>query len=153
MPAHTDVASHTDAIYAISATLPATYDAAGYASTTITYTEIGKVSSFLPYGANRTVNAWRPIRGPVEYMKGTPEYGSGDMQMGDIPADPGQVILAAAEASSAHYSLKITYPDGEVHYLDVINSKWQLSGGGEGVPMVRTATLNVCKRPVVVPAT
>lgn len=153
MTAHTAVASHTDATYAISAGLPATYDASGYAATTITYTAIGKVQDFMAYGSKRPVNTWKPISGAAEYTKGTPEYGQGQMTMGDVPADAGQVILKAAEASSAHYSMKITYPDGEVHYLDVINAGWELSGGKEGAPMLRTATLAICKAPVIVAAT
>jgi len=152
MTAHTAVASHTDAIYAISASLPATYDAGGYAATTITYTTIGKVADFLPYGSKRNVSEFVPITGAVEFTKGAPRYGQGALVMGDIPADAGQVILKAAEASSAHYSVKITYPDSEVHYLDVLVSGWELSGGKEGAPMIRTATLNICKAPVIVAA-
>ena len=150
--AHTGVASHTDALYAISATLPATYDAAGYGATSIVYTAIGKVSDFLPYGSKRSVNEFVPITGAVEFMKGAPRYGQGDMMMGDIPADAGQVILKAAEASANHYSLKITYPDNEIHYLDVIVAGWVLSGGKEGAPMIRTATLGISRAPVVVAA-
>jgi len=152
MAAHTAVASHTDVIYAVSASLPATYDASGYAATTITYTAIGKVSDFLPYGSKRALNEWIPITGAVEYTKGAPRYGQGAMMMGDIPADAGQVILKAAEASANHYSMKITYPDSEVHYLDIVVAGWELSGGKEGAPMVRTATLGICKAPVVVAA-
>jgi len=152
MTAHVSVASHTDAIYAVSASLPATYDAAGYGATTITYTAIGKVSDFLPYGSKRALNEWIPIAGAVEYTKGAPRYGQGAMMMGDIPADAGQVILKAAEASANHYSMKITYPDSEVHYLDIVVAGWELSGGKEGAPMVRTATLGICKAPVVVAA-
>lgn len=152
MPAHTAVASHTDAVYAISATLPLTYDAAGYGSTLVTYTAIGKIQDFLPYGSKRNVNEFVPINGPVEYTKGAPRYGSGDMMMGDIPADAGQVILRAAEVSANHYSLKITYADGEIHYMDVINSSWVLSGGKEGAPVIRTAMLSICKPPVIVAA-
>lgn len=151
--AHTSVASHTDAVYSISAGLPATYDAAGYGATTITYTAIGKVSDFIQYGSSRNVNEWIPISGAVEYTKGAPRYGSGDMMMGDVPADAGQVILKAAEVSANHYSLKIVYSDTETHYLDVIVSKWQLSPGKEGAPMVRTAGMSVCKAPVIVAAT
>lgn len=151
--AHTAVASHTDAIYSISANLPATYDAAGYAATTVVFTAIGKVSDFPMYGSKRNVNEFVPIAGAVEYMKGAPRYGSGDLLMGDVPADAGQVILKAADASANHYSLKIVYPDTEIHYLDVLVSGWTLSGGKEGAPMIRTATLSVCKAPVVVAAT
>jgi len=152
MTAHINVATITDTIYAISAGLPATYDAAGYGSTTMTYTAIGKVSSFLPYGSKRQVNKFQPIAGAVEKMKGAPDYGDGDMQMGDVPADAGQVILKAAEASANHYSLKVTYSDGEIHYTDIIVSSWMLSGGKEGDPLIRTATLGLCKAPVVVAA-
>ena len=150
--AHTAVESFTDTTYAISAGLPATYDAAGYGATTITYTTIGKVESFLPYGSKRSVNEFVPIAGAVEYTKGAPRYGQGDMVCGDVPADTGQVIVKAAEASANHYSLKITYPDGEIHYLDIIVASWELSGGKEGAPLTRTATFAICKAPVVVAA-
>jgi hypothetical protein len=153
MTAHTTVATITDATFAISASLPVTYDAAGYAATTITYTEIGKVSQFPTYGSKRAVQKWNPIKGPVEKIKGTPDYGDGDLQMADIPADPGQVILKAAEASPNHHSLKVTYSDGEVHYLDVLVASWELSGGKEGDPLIRTASIAICKAPVVVAAT
>ncbi len=150
--AHTTVESFTDTTYAISASLPATYDAAGYAATTVVYTTIGKVSDFMPYGSKREVNKFMPIAGGVEKMKGSPDYGSGDLVCADVPADTGQIILMAAEISPNHYSMKITYPDGEVHYLDVIVSGWVLSGGKEGQPLLRTATLDVCRAPVVVVA-
>lgn len=150
--AHTAVASHTDALYYVSAGLPATYDAAGYGATTITWTLIGKVSDFLPYGSKRNVSEFVPITGAVEYTKGAPRYGQGDMMMGDVPADAGQVILKAAELSSNHYSLKIVYPDTETHYLDGIVSGWVLSPAKEGAPVVRTATINICRAPVVVAA-
>lgn len=152
MPAHSGAASYTDVTYAISAALPATYDAAGYAATTITYTEIGKVESFPEFGASREVNKFTPIKGPVEYSKGSADYGSGPMVVADMPADPGQVILKAANDSAAHYSMKLTFPDGEIHYLDVLISSWQLSSASSGEFMKRTATVNVCKAPVVVAA-
>lgn len=152
MAAHTGAASFTDTTYAISATLPATYDAAGYGATTITYTAIGKVESFPEFGATREVNKFTPISGAVEYSKGVAEYGSGQMVLADVPADAGQVILKAADASANHYSMKLTYPDGEIHYLDVLVSSWQLAQAGSGEFMKRTATINICKAPVVVAA-
>lgn len=152
MVAHTGVASFTDTIYAISAALPATYDAAGYGATAMTYTTIGKVSSFMAYGSKRTVNKFNPVAGAIEKIKGQADYGDGDLVVGDIPADAGQMLLKAADASSSHYSIKITYPDGETHYLDVIVAGWMLSAAKEGDVMTRTATLGICKAPVVVAA-
>jgi len=150
--AHTAVESFTDTVYSISASLPATYDAAGYGATTITYTAIGKVESFMPYGSKRAINEFVPVTGAVEYLKGVPRYGQGELICGDVPADAGQVILKAAEASPNHYSLKITYPDGEIHYLDVIVAGWELAAAKEGAPLTRNATIGVCKAPVVVAA-
>lgn len=152
MAAHTAIASHSEATYAISAGLPVTYDAAGYGATTITYTTIGKVESFPEFGLEQAINEFTPINGSVEYYKGVAKYGTGDMVVGDLPADAGQVILKAAASSSAHYSMKITYADGEVHYLDVLVASWKLTQAAEGNAMKRTAMLAVCKAPVVVAA-
>lgn len=152
MAAHTAAASFTDTTYAICATLPATYDADGYAATGLTYTTIGKVESFPEFGSQRNVAEFRPISGAVEKSKGSPNYGGGPMVMADVPADAGQVIVKAAEASANHYSIKITYPDGEVHYLDVLVASWRLTQAAEGGFMKRTADLQLCKAPVVVAA-
>lgn len=146
----TSVASLTDAVYAISATLPATYDAAGYGSTTITYTTIGKVENASAHGSSRTINEFKPITGAVEKSKGAPDYGNMDLTFGDVPGDAGQIIVKAAEASANHYSVKVTYSDTEVHYLDVLVAGFEYSGGGEGAFRTITAPMVVNLAPVVV---
>jgi hypothetical protein len=151
MAAHTAVAGFADTTYAISASLPATYDAAGYAATTITYTAIGKMESFPEFGSSQPIQEFPGIAG-VEYTKGARRYGQGPLVCGDVPADAGQVILKAAAASANHYSMKITYPDSEVHYLDVIVGSWTLAPQAENAQMKRTAQLALCKAPVVVAA-
>jgi len=153
MSAHTDPASYTGATYAISAGLPATYDAAGYAATTITYTTVGEVDGFPEIGLDAPVGEFRPIKGNVKHHKGIPTYGSGPMTMADIPADAGQVILEAASRSQNHYSMKITFVDGEVHYLDLLVSSWKMAPHGENQTMKRTATVSVERAPVIVAAT
>ena len=150
--AHSSAASFTDTTYAISATLPVTYDAAGYGATTMVYTLIGRVESFPEYGSQRSVAEFRPIAGAVEKIKGAPDYGGGPMVMADMPLDTGQIILKAAEASQAHYSMKLTYADGEIHYLDVINTSWRVAQAQEAAFMKRTAEIQLCKNPVVVAA-
>jgi len=155
MPAHTAVEFFQDGsgtTYAISAGLPATYDAAGYGATTITYTLIGKPRSFFPYGATRNILEYVPLNGSVEYGKGVRRFGQGELVVADVPADAGQVIVKAAEASANHYSLKLTYPDGEVHYLDAIVGAWTLGAAGDGEPLTRTAVIGICREPVIVAA-
>lgn len=152
MAAHTGIAGFNETVYAISASLPATYDAAGYASTDITYTTIDKVESFPEFGLNMQVAEFLPVDGDVEYTKHTKRYGQGPMVVGDLPADAGQVIVKAAASSYNHYSMKITYADGEVHYLDVLVTSWTLSPSSDGQQMKRTAQITLCKEPVVVAA-
>lgn len=151
--AHTAVESFTDTVYSISATLPATYDAAGYGATTVAFTAIGKVKSFPEFGSERNVNEWRPIAGAIEKSKGAPNYGGGPMVLGDLPADAGQVILKAAELSPNHYSMKAVFPDGEITYFDVLVCSWRASSASEGAFFERTAMLQFCRAPVVVAAT
>lgn len=153
MTAHTAAASATDTRYYISANLPATYDAAGYADTDLIWAEIGRVQDFPPSGSKRNVNKFMPIYGPVEKSKGAPDYGDGDLICADVPADPGQIIVKAAEASANHYSMKAVYPDAETHYFDVLVTGWQLQPQKEGAFLLRTGGLSFCKAPVIVAAT
>jgi hypothetical protein len=110
------------------------------------------MESFPAYGSVRTVAEFRPIAGSVEKIKGAPDYGGGEAVMADMPADAGQVILKAAAASPNHYSMKVTLPDGEVHYLDIMNMSWSLSQAVEAAFLKRTADIQVQKEPVVVAA-
>ncbi|MDX1489734.1 MAG: phage tail tube protein [Pseudohongiellaceae bacterium] len=152
MPAHTAPVSFTDTTYAISEDLPSSYDASGYGATTVVFTNIGQVESFPEFGLEQALNEFNPISGDTTYVKGTKKYGQGPMMMADIPADAGQIIAKAASESNNHYSMKITYPDGEIHYLDVLIAGWKLAAGGEGQVMKRSATVGVCRAPVVVAA-
>ena len=146
------VTSVTGTKYSISADLPPTYDAAGYTDVSMTFTEIKQVQSMIAYGSSRPVNEFVPIDGAVGYTKGTPRYGSGDMVLGDVPSDPGQALMAEADESPNHYSMKVEYPDGEIDYLDVLVAGWQLQGGQDGQAKLRNGTLSICKKPVNVPA-
>lgn len=152
MVARTTVESLTGAIFAISAALPATYDAAGYGATTMVYTTIGSVESISNYGSKRAVTTFVPVNGPVQKVKGTPDYGVLTMTYGDVPLDAGQVIIKASEASANHYSLKATYPDGEIHYLDVLCSSYEYEAAKAGDVKKVMATLNICAAPVIVAA-
>ena len=153
MAAHTVPAGFSDTTYAICATLPATYDAAGYAASGLTYTVIGQIESFPESGEERAINEFKPITGAVTKAKGAPNYGGGPAVMADIPADAGQTILKAACASENRYSIKVTYPDTDVHYLDVLVASWRLSQAAEGGFMKRTAGIYLCRDPVIVAAT
>lgn len=153
MTARTSVQSIGGATLAISASLPATYDAAGYAATTITYTAIGKIDNYGNHGVKANIATHTPIDTQVvTKIKGSKDYGSMQLSIGSIPTDAGQVILLAASESNNHYSAKLTYPDGEIHYLDVLVSSFEYKDGSVNDISGLQVNLEVCKKPVVVAA-
>ena len=153
MTAHVGVASFTGNRYYISAVLPDTYDQVGYESTDLVFTEITDVQDFPGYGPKRATGTFTPINGGIEKFVGAPNYGSGAFTCADLPTDGGQVICAAAAATSGtHQSIKVVAPDGETDYLDVIIAGWELTAAKENTPKLRSGTLEVCKAIVHVAA-
>lgn len=149
----TVVESNTGILVAISATIPATYDEAGYSSTDIVFTPIGEVETVGPHGVTRTIIEFKPVgTGVITKMGGSKNYGNMDVTLGDVPADSGQVIVLASAEANAHYSVKVTYPDGAVHYLDVISYKFEYTGGGADDVQKVNAGFALTRAPVVVAA-
>ena len=151
MVQRTIINSAAGATLAISASLPATYDAAGYGATTITYTAVGEVENFGQHGMTAVVTEFTPVdTAIVTKVKGSKNYGTKSLTIGSIPGNAGQVILKAASESSNRYSVKITYPDTSVHYLDVLISKYdQVDGAVNDIQKI-TCDLAVCRAPVIV---
>lgn len=153
MTAHTSVVTNSGTTLAISATLPETYDAAGYASTDMIYTAVGNVEDHGSHGVTANVTTFIPVdTAVVTKMKGAKNYGQKTMRLGNIASDAGQVIMKAASESNNHYSVKITYQDGEVHYLDVIVSKYEYTDGTVDNARTISCTIDICKAPVIVAA-
>lgn len=142
------------AMVSISATLPSTYDVAGYDVSSIIFTPIGKVDNFGNHGLTATVTTFMDVfTGVVEKVKGSKDYGKMSLSMANLPSDAGQAILkTASEALSAvHYSVEVRYPDNEYHYLDVIVSKLEYVDGGPNDVQKLNVDLDICKKPVIVP--
>lgn len=138
----------------ISATLPATYDTAGYDVSSIIFTPIGQVESMGNHGVVATVTKFTPIdTAVVAKVKGSKDYGVISLSMANLPSDPGQAILkTASEAlSNVHYSIEVRYPDDEYHYLDVIVPKLEYVDGAVNDVQKLSVDLEICKKPVIVP--
>lgn len=151
MPARTVVEALVGAELSISATLPETYDEAGYTSTDIVFTDIGEVENYGNHGMTATIITFTPVdTGVVAKVKGSKDYGTMSMMFGHLPGDAGQAIVAAAAESTNHYSAKITYQDGEVHYLDVLVAKRENQDGTANDVQRLAVDFAICRRPVVV---
>lgn len=154
MPARTAVESNTGTLTAISASLPATYDEAGYSSTDVIFTSIGEIENHGPHGVTRQIITFTPVdTGVIAKMSGSKDYGNMDLTIGNLgTSNAGQQILKAASESNLHYSVRLTYPDGEVHYIDVIVYKFEYSGGGANDVDKVMCGFALSRAPVVVAA-
>ena len=160
MTERTTVQSLLGATLAISASLPATYNAAGYGATGMTYTTVGQVENFGNHGVKSQVLTFTPVAtGIINKLKGSKDYGQMALVLGCLPSDSGQDLMRTASESTAHYSVKITYPlgdgeaTGEIHYLDVLVSSFENQDGDTNAVRKVATMLEVCRAPVIVDAT
>jgi len=101
----------------ISATLPATYNAAGYAALTFTNIgevldiggELGKVFNEITH---QTLGRAYPVK-----IKGAYNIPNMTMTIGKIVTDGGQVLLQTALNSSASFSFIVSLPSGDTGSL------------------------------------
>lgn len=150
MPPRTVVEALAGATLAVSAELPATYDEAGYSDTGIDWTLVGEVENYGAHGLSAVITEFTPVdTATVAKVKGSKNYGTMALTLGHLPGDAGQVLLRAASESNNHYSVRITYPDGEKHYLDVLVSKFENADGAVNDVQKVNVEFAVCRRPVI----
>src|SRR5574343_1703245 len=101
----------TGIVISISAGIPLTYDAAGYADTDIAWTAIGQIEDHGSHGGTKQIIEFTPVdTGVVQKIAGSKNYGTKTMMLVSVPTDAGQVILAAAFESDNPYSGKVADP-------------------------------------------
>ncbi len=153
MTARSVVEALAGATLAICATLPDTYDQTGYESTDLVFTPVGEIENYGNHGVNATISTFIPVdTAVVAKVKGSKDYGNMALMIGNLPSDAGQAIVKTASESNAHHSVKITYPDGIVHYLDVLVHKFEYQDGSVNDVQKISVEFAVCRKPVEVAA-
>ena len=134
---------------AISASLPATDDVAGYAA--LTYTPIGEVTDNGEMVANAQEITHETVKeGIVKKGKGSKNYGTRPVALALDLNDAGQIICEAAFDDNAPYSFRETWQSGVVVYYQAITLSYPYASGG-GPNAVRSGTLqqSVTTKPVI----
>jgi len=129
----------------ISATLPATYDAAGYAA--LTFTNIGEVLDIggeLGKVFNEITHQTLQRAYPVK-IKGACNIPNMTMNIGKIVTDGGQVLLQAALNSSASYAFVITFPSGNTG--SITGKVMKAAQGAIAVDGVETTVVDIAIDP------
>lgn len=111
-----DVTINSGATIGVSATLPATFDADGYATPVITdigeVIDIGELAKAWSLATHQSVSRRYPQK-----LKDVYDIGDVSLTIGRVFANAGQVLLQAAEASDASYTFEIVLPSGDVAYF------------------------------------
>lgn len=137
---------------AISAGVPATQDASGYAA--LTYTEIGLIEKIGAIGAMFNKVEFTPLKGPKQKHKGSVDYGSLQPTLAHDDADAGQTLLrtAADNATSTKYAFKVTYPDGAIRYFQGRVFGYPENTEGADTILTATPTIEIDVKPIKVAA-
>lgn len=108
--------SAAGATLSISVTLPATYDAAGFAA--VSYTSIAEITDIGELGKKYTLVTHAPVGDRKLYkFKGGYDNGQLQIQLAKATSNAGQTILLAAAGSDASYSFRITMQDATDMYF------------------------------------
>jgi len=125
----------------LSATAPATYNAAGYEA--VVLTDIGEISDFgeIPDRIYEIIT-WRRAgaRGESKY-KGGYALGSQTLTVGIDPEDAGQALLDVAKNSDALYTVGIKHPMLGAIYARALVTAGPKNYGDVNTPGTRQITL------------
>jgi len=96
-------------VLSISAGVPATFDAAGYAA--LAFTVVGEITNLGEFGREFNLVTHNPVatRG-TQKLKGAFNEGALALQLGLDTDDAGQILLKAAALSDSLYAFRIAMP-------------------------------------------
>jgi hypothetical protein len=124
----------------VSASLPATFDDAGYGA--LTFTTVGQVTDWTPGGQVYNVVTSNPIaQRSTDKYKGTFNNGADSITVNRDDDDAGQVLVLAALAADTDYSFEVTYRDGTIDYFTGKVVSFDTVAGGADSIVQRTISL------------
>ena len=124
----------------ISATLPTTWDEAGYAA--LSFTNIGEITDGGEHGRTYAEVTHMPIdKRSTQKFKGSFNEGTKTLQLAVNDADAGQVIVKAALLSDNDYAFKVEYQDGSIDYFPA--KVMSFSKAATSVDSIRSATVQL----------
>jgi len=130
-----------------SASLPATYDAAGYGA--LSWSPVGEITEIPAFGSVYNLITHMPLgERRVVKRKGSVNDGSLTLNFAADVADTGQGVLKTAHTADTEISIKITYPDGEDDYFTGLVMGYQINPGNVDSIKSDSVTLELTTAPV-----
>jgi len=127
-------------ILKISAGVPATFDAAGYAA--LTYTTVGEITDLGEFGRVYNIIKHNPIatRGTAK-RKGSFDEGVLNVKVALDTDDAGQILCKAAAASDSLYAVQIQSQGVDKYYMQVQVASFKVMFGT--VDNMETASMDM----------
>jgi len=111
--------------FKVSATAPATYDAAGYAA--LTWTAVGEITDLGEFGREYTLVTHNPINTRItQKFKGSYNEGKMSLKLGLDTDDAGQVLMKAGSTSDAARFFEVTDQKGDKYYFPAMVMTWKV---------------------------
>lgn len=127
---------------AVTASAPATFNAAGYDA--LSPTVIGEITDLGEFGREYALVTHNPLasRGTVK-LKGSFNEGQLTLQLALDTDDAGQVLLKTASNSDANYYFKLTVQGGDIYYFAAQVMSFKPSIGGVDNVQSASVTLEI----------
>ncbi len=136
------VKSTAGSTFKISAGVPATFDAAGYAA--LSFTTVGEITNYGEFGREFALITHNPVatRG-TQKLKGSFNEGSINLQLGLDTDDAGQILMKAAALSDNPYAILVTTQNGDKYYFQALVMGFKVGLNDVDSVSSATATLEI----------
>lgn len=138
------MASYTSAgtTFSVSASAPATYNAAGFGA--LTFTSVGEVTNIGEFAKVYALVTHNPVatRQTVK-RKGSYNNGTIPLEFALDEADAGQIILRAASESDSSYSFRVVTQNGDIYYFSAQTMSFVINVGSVDQITAGTAQLEI----------
>jgi len=126
----------------ISASAPATFNAAGYSA--LVYTSVGEITDLGEFGREFTLVTHNPVgsRGTQKF-KGSFNEGTMNLSLGLDTDDAGQVLMKAGSLSDTAYSFEVTTQNGDSYYFQAMVMSFKVGVGSVDSITTATCTLEI----------
>lgn len=125
---------------AVSTTLPATENVAGYGA--LTFTEVVGVGSIPEFGGESEVLTYVDVKdGVTQKAHGGRDFGGGTLSYRILEADAGQGILEDADDNQTTLAFKLTRSSGLIEYFQGIVTSSRTSEASSGNTYTRNSAI------------
>lgn len=129
--------------FAISAGVPATFNAAGYVA--LTFTTVGEITDLSGFGVtwSNTTGNQLALRG-TQKKKTVRDPGNLELTLNLDTDDAGQILMKTArDSATALYAARITMPGGDIYYCQVLVNTFMVGGNNQAGKQTATSSCAV----------